>query len=90
MTSTLLEWQRKHGIAADALADLVAIVGLDAPRSTKETPEARVQDEAVTGKSDGVAIIPQQFRLSQGRNRATCTIRHLQRFTCDEQAYQVQ
>ena len=47
MTSpTLLEWQRKHGITADALADLVAIVGLDVPRSTKETPEARVQDEA--------------------------------------------
>lgn len=47
MTSpTLLEWQRKHGITADALADLAAIVGLDAPRSTKGTPEARVQDEA--------------------------------------------
>lgn len=46
MTPTLLEWQRKHGITADALADLVAIVGLDVPRSTKETPEARVQDEA--------------------------------------------
>lgn len=47
MTSpTLLEWQRKHGITADALADLVAIVGLDVPRSTKDTPEARVQDEA--------------------------------------------
>lgn len=46
ISPTLLEWQRKHGITADALADLVAIVGLDAPRSTKETPEARVQDEA--------------------------------------------
>lgn len=46
MTPTLLEWQRKHGITGDALADLVAIVGLDTPRSTKETPEARVQDEA--------------------------------------------
>jgi hypothetical protein len=46
MTPTLLEWQRKHGITAEALADLVTMVGLDAPRSTKGTPEARVQDEA--------------------------------------------
>lgn len=47
MTSpTLLEWQRKHGITAEALADLVTMVGLDVPHSTKDTPEARVQDEA--------------------------------------------
>lgn len=46
MTPTLIEWQRKHGITAEALADLVTMVGLDAPRSTKDTPEARVQDEA--------------------------------------------
>ena len=46
MTATLLEWQRKHGITAEALADLVTMVGLDVPRSTKDTPEARVQDEA--------------------------------------------
>ena len=46
MTPTLLEWQRKHGITAEVLADLVTMVGLDAPRSTKGTPEARVQDEA--------------------------------------------
>lgn len=47
MTSpTLLEWQRKHGITTEALADLVIMVGLDVPRSTKDTPEARVQDEA--------------------------------------------
>lgn len=46
MTPTLLEWQRKHGITAEALADLVKMVGLDVPRSTKGTPEARVQDEA--------------------------------------------
>lgn len=46
MTPTLLEWQRKHGITAEALADLVTMVGLDVPRSTKGTPEARVQDEA--------------------------------------------
>ena len=45
-TQTLLEWQRKHGITAEALADLVTMVGLDVPRSTKHTPEARVQDEA--------------------------------------------
>lgn len=45
-TPTLLEWQRKHGITSDALADLVTMVGLDVPRSTKGTPEARVQDEA--------------------------------------------
>ena len=45
MTPTLLEWQRKHGITAEALADLVTMVGLDVPRSTKDTPEARVQDE---------------------------------------------
>lgn len=46
MTNDLLEWQRKHGITAEALADLVTMVGLDVPRSTKGTPEARVQDEA--------------------------------------------
>lgn len=46
MTPTLLEWQRKHGVTAEALADLVTMVGLDVPRSTKDTPEARVQDEA--------------------------------------------
>lgn len=47
MTSpTLLEWQRQHGITAEALADLVNIVGLDVPRSTKDTAEARVQNEA--------------------------------------------
>lgn len=45
-TPTLLEWQRKHGITAEALADLVTMVGLDVPRSSKGTPEARVQDEA--------------------------------------------
>lgn len=46
MTPTLLEWQRKHGITAEALADLVTMVGLDVPRSIKDTPEARIQDEA--------------------------------------------
>lgn len=46
MTPTLLEWQRKHSITAEALADLVIMVGLNVPRSTKDTPEARVQDEA--------------------------------------------
>lgn len=46
MTNDLLEWQRKHGITAEALADLVTMVGLDVPRSSKGTPEARVQDEA--------------------------------------------
>lgn len=45
-TPTLLEWQRKHGITTEALADLVKMVGLDVPRSSKGTPEARVQDEA--------------------------------------------
>lgn len=44
--NNLLEWQRKHSITGEALADLVTMVGLDAPRSTKDTPEARVQDEA--------------------------------------------
>lgn len=46
MTNDILEWQRKHGITAEALADLVTMVGLDVPHSTKDTPEARVQDEA--------------------------------------------
>lgn len=46
MTPTLLKWQRKHGITAEALTDLVTMVGLDVPRSTKDTPEAHVQDEA--------------------------------------------
>ena len=47
MTSpTLLEWQRKHGITADALADLVAIVGLDVESSEDATGEHKVQDDA--------------------------------------------
>lgn len=47
MTSpTLLEWQRKHGITADALADLVAIVGLDVETSEDATGEHKVQDDA--------------------------------------------
>lgn len=47
MTSpTLLEWQRKHGITADALADLVAIVGLDVEPSEDATGEHKVQDDA--------------------------------------------
>lgn len=46
MTPTLLEWQRKHGITADALADLVAIVGLDVEPSQDATGEHKVQDDA--------------------------------------------
>uniref|UniRef100_A0AB39AIZ6 Uncharacterized protein n=1 Tax=Klebsiella phage KpTRp1 TaxID=3236632 RepID=A0AB39AIZ6_9CAUD len=46
MMNNLLEWQRKHSITGEALADLVTMAGLNAPRSTKDTPEARVQDEA--------------------------------------------
>ena len=46
MTPTLLEWQRKHGITADALADLVAIVGLDVEPSENATGEHKVQDDA--------------------------------------------
>lgn len=46
MTPTLLEWQRKHGITADALADLVAIVGLDVKPSEDATGEHKVQDDA--------------------------------------------
>lgn len=46
MTPTLLEWQRKHGITTDALADLVAIVGLDVEPSEDATSEHKVQDDA--------------------------------------------
>lgn len=47
MTSpTLLEWQRKHGITADALADLVTIVGLDVEPGDYDQSEKSVQDEA--------------------------------------------
>lgn len=46
MTPTLIEWQRKHGITADALADLVAIVGLDVEPSEDATGEHKVQDDA--------------------------------------------
>jgi hypothetical protein len=47
MTSpTLLEWQRKHGITAVALADLVVIVGLDVEPSEDATGEHKVQDDA--------------------------------------------
>lgn len=46
MTPTLLEWQRKHGITADALADLAAIVGLNVEPSEDATGEHKVQDNA--------------------------------------------
>lgn len=46
MTPSLLEWQRKHGITADVLADLVAIVGLDVEPSQDATGEHKVQDDA--------------------------------------------
>mgnify|MGYP003365122435 FL=1 len=46
MTSTLLEWQRKHGITAEALADLVTMVGLDVEPSEDATGEHKVQDDA--------------------------------------------
>lgn len=46
MTPTLIEWQRKHGITADALADLVAIVGMDVEPSEDATGEHKVQDDA--------------------------------------------
>lgn len=46
MTPTLLEWQRKHGITADALADLAVIVGLDVEPSEDATGEHKVQDDA--------------------------------------------
>ena len=57
MTNDLLEWQRKHGITAEALADLVTMVGLDVPRSTKDTPEARVQDAIRLCASKNGAIL---------------------------------
>lgn len=46
LSKTLLEWQRKHGITADALADLVAIVGMDVEPSEDATGEHKVQDDA--------------------------------------------
>lgn len=46
MTPTLLEWQRKHGITADALADLVAIVGLDVESDKEGVRESVVQETA--------------------------------------------
>ncbi|RZM50423.1 hypothetical protein [Klebsiella pneumoniae] len=45
-TPTLLEWQRKHGITAEALADLVTMVGLDVEPSEDTTGEHKVQDDA--------------------------------------------
>ena len=45
-TPTLLEWQRKHGITAEALADLVTMVGLDVEPSEDATGEHEVQDDA--------------------------------------------
>ena len=45
-TPTLLEWQRKHGITAEALADLVTMVGLDVEPSNDATGEHKVQDDA--------------------------------------------
>ena len=45
-TPTLLEWQRKHGITAEALADLVTIVGLTVEAGDTDESEKSVQDEA--------------------------------------------
>lgn len=45
MTTTLLEWQRKHGITAEALADLVDIVGLTVEAGDSDG-EHKVQDDA--------------------------------------------
>ena len=45
-TPTLLEWQRKHGITAEALADLANIVGLDVESSKEGTGENVVQEVA--------------------------------------------
>lgn len=46
MTPTLLEWQRKHGITADALADLVTIVGLDVESDKEGVRENVIQEAA--------------------------------------------
>ena len=46
MTPTLLEWHRKHGVTAEALADLVTMVGLDVEPSDNATGEHKVQDDA--------------------------------------------
>lgn len=46
MTPTLLEWQRKHGITAEALADLADIVGLTVEAGDTDESEKSVQDEA--------------------------------------------
>lgn len=46
MTPTLLEWQRKHGITAEALADLADIVGLTVEAGETDGGEKSVQDEA--------------------------------------------
>ena len=46
MTNNILEWQRKHGITAEALADLADIVGLDVESSKEGIGENVVQDDA--------------------------------------------
>lgn len=46
MTNDLLEWQRKHGITAEALADLADIVGLTVEAGDTDGSEKSVQDEA--------------------------------------------
>ncbi|QHJ81688.1 MAG: hypothetical protein [Bacteriophage sp.] len=46
MTLTLLEWQRKHGITAEALADLADIVSLTVEAGDTDGSEKSVQDEA--------------------------------------------
>ena len=46
MTPTLLEWQRKHSITAEALADLADIVGLTVEAGDANDSEKSVQDEA--------------------------------------------
>lgn len=46
MTNDILEWQRKHGITAEALADLVTMVGLDVESSKEGVGENVVQEVA--------------------------------------------
>lgn len=44
--SELIEWQRKHGITAAALADLVEMMGQTQANSDEEGGEASVQSDA--------------------------------------------
>lgn len=98
MTSpTILEWQRKHGITAEALADLVTMVGLTVEAGDTDGSEKSVQDEArlLISKKGGRAFrnnkgvlkdergVPVRFGLCNDNEKMGKRLRSSDLITCE-------